>query len=210
MKIEKLTENKIRIILSIEDLEKNNVDFKSILNNSAESQTLLLTMLNKAEKEVGFYTKDSKILIEAFGSSTGQLIFTITKFSPENAQTLSPKKKLSVKRKIVSLDNKVAIYSFKNFDTFCDFCSSISINILKNLKDLCKSISLYLYNDTYYLIISNINTEFKYLKAFYSTVSEFSNFVSNSAQFEGKLLEHGEVVIKNNAIKKGIQLFGKI
>lgn len=210
MKIEKLTENKIRIILNIEDLEKNNVDFKSILSNSTESQTLLLTMLNKAEKEVGFYTKDCKILIEAFGSSSGQLIFTITKFSPEIPQTLSPKKRLSVKRKLVGLDSKVSIYCFKNFDAFCDFCNCLSINISKNLKQLCKSISLYLYNDTYYLIVSNINTNFKYLKGFYSTVSEFASFVSNSNDFESKLLEHGKIVIKNNAIKKGFELFRKI
>lgn len=210
MKIEKLTENKIRIILNIEDLEKNNIDFKSIMNNSTESQNLLLTMLNKAEEEVGFYTKDSKILIEAFGSSSGQLIFTITKFSPEVPQTLSPKKRLIVKRKVFKLDSKVAIYSFKNFDAFCDFCNCLSVNVLKNLKELCKNISLYLYNDTYYLIISNINTNFKYLRGFYSTVSEFATFVNNSNDFESKLLEHGKVVIKNNAIKKGFELFGKI
>ena len=31
MRIEKLTENKIRIVLNIEDLEVNNIDFNSVL-----------------------------------------------------------------------------------------------------------------------------------------------------------------------------------
>ena len=79
MKIEKLTENKIRIILNIEDLETNNIDFESVLNNTPETQTLILSILNQAEKEVGFYTKDSKILIEALASFDGNFIFTITK-----------------------------------------------------------------------------------------------------------------------------------
>lgn len=210
MKIEKLTENKIRIILNTEDLEKNNVDLKSFISNSYQSQDLLLSILNKAEKEVGFYTKDSKILIEAFASSDGQIIFTITKFSPDNVQTLSPKKTLTVKRRNLSLTNKVATYSFNSFDAFCDFCDNLSINLFKNLKVLCKNISLYLYNDTYYLVLSDINTDFKFLNSFYSSISEFATFVSNSINFQYKLMEHGKPIFKNNAIQNGYRFFGTL
>ncbi|MBQ9658573.1 MAG: adaptor protein MecA [Clostridia bacterium] len=208
MKIEKLTDNKIRIILNIEDLEKNNVDFKSILSHSAESQNLLLNILTQAEKEVGFYTKDSKILIEAFGSSNGQLIFTITKFSPGTVQTLSPKKKLNAKRKNLSLTNKNAIYSFDSFDVFCDFCSSLSDSFHKDIKHLCSNVSLYFYNDTYYLIFRNINPDFKLLKSFYSSISEFAHFTCASDIFERKLVEHGKVIFKSNALKKCAEIFG--
>lgn len=210
MKIEKITENKIRIILNTEDLEKNNVDFKSFVDNSAQSQSLLLNILNKAEKEVGFYTKDSKILIEAFASSDGQLIFTITKFSTENVQTLLPKKVLSVKRKDLTLNNKIAIYAFNNFDAFCDFCDSLNANLFKNLKRLCTNISLYVYNNTYYLVLSNIDINFKFLKGFYSCISEFATFVTNSISFERKLAEHGKIIFKNNAIQNGYKYFGTI
>lgn len=210
MKIEKLTENKIRIILNMEDLEKNNVDFKSFISNSFQSQDLLLSILNTAEKEVGFYTKDSKILIEAFASSDGQIIFTITKVSPQNVQTLSPKKTLTVKRRNLPLHNKVSIYSFNDFDTFCDFCNNLNINWVKNLKNFCKSTSLYLYNDTYYLILSDINNECEFLKAFYSSISEFATFANNSHYFQHKLLEHGKVIFKNNAIQKTYDFFGTV
>lgn len=210
MKIEKLTENKIRIILNTEDLEKNNVDLKSFINNSYQSQDLLLTLLNRAEKEVGFYTKDSKILIEAFASSDGQIIFTITKFSPESNQTLSPKKTLTAKRRSPSLNNKIATYSFKDFDTFCDFCDNLSINLLKNIKTLCKDISLYLYNDTYYLVLNNVNVDCGVLKNFYSSLSEFATYVSNSINFQHKLLEHGKCIFKNNAIQNGYKFFGTL
>lgn len=207
MKIEKLTENKIRIILNTEDLEKNNVDFKSFVTNSSQSQDLLLTILNKAEQEIGFYTKDSKILIEAFASSDEQIVFTITKFSPENVQTLSPKKTLTVKRRDLPLNNSIAIYAFSKFDSFCDFCDNLNANLLKNIKDFCKNISLYLYNDTYYLILSNINTNCEFLKSFYSSISEFATFISDSTNFEHKLLEHGKVIFKNNAIQNGYKFF---
>ncbi len=57
MKIEKLTDNKIRVIINLEDLKKNNLDFNTIMEKPIESQKLFLEMLLKAEKEVGFYTE---------------------------------------------------------------------------------------------------------------------------------------------------------
>ena len=63
MKIEKITDNKIRIILNLEDLEAKNIDLHSLMSNSIESQSLFVEMLDEAEKTVGFYTKDSKIMI---------------------------------------------------------------------------------------------------------------------------------------------------
>ena len=65
MRIEKITENKIRIILNIQDLEEKNIDLHTFMSNSIESQDLFYEMLNKAEKEIGFKTKDYKLLIEA-------------------------------------------------------------------------------------------------------------------------------------------------
>ncbi|MCL2355524.1 MAG: adaptor protein MecA, partial [Oscillospiraceae bacterium] len=60
MKFEKLTENKIRIILNLDDLHEKNIDFHSFMSNSLESQDLFFDMLEKAEKEIGFNTRDYK------------------------------------------------------------------------------------------------------------------------------------------------------
>ena len=79
MKIEKLTEDKIRVIVNSEDLKNNNLDYQTIMEKPIESQKLFLEMLLKAEKEVGFYTEGCKLLVEAFSSSDGLFVFTITK-----------------------------------------------------------------------------------------------------------------------------------
>ena len=65
MQIEKITENKIRIILNIQDLQEKNIDLHTFMSNSIETQDLFFYMLDKAEKEVGFETKDYKLMIEA-------------------------------------------------------------------------------------------------------------------------------------------------
>lgn len=212
MKIEKLTENKIRIILNIEDLESNNIDLNSVVNNSPETQTLILSILNQAEKEVGFNAQDSKILIEAISSFDGIIIFTITKNSTnpvESAHYYRPKP--HAKRKSLKVDIPNLIYSFANFEEFCEFCKALHIEFLShaNLKLICKNSSLYFYNNYYYLLISGINYSYQYLTVFFSVISEFTDRIDSHKNFDSKLLEHGKEIFKTNAISSTIDLFVK-
>ena len=207
MKIEKLTENKIRVIVNSEDLKNNNLDYQTIMEKPIESQKLFLEMLLKAEKEVGFYTEGHKLLVEAFSSSDGLFVFTITKYvekpiTPPNKLKVTPKKKI----KHVNPKSTTAIYQFSSFDEFCEFCTAIH-NTACQSKQLAKNIALYLFNDTYYLILSNINTESVYIHIFYSTISEFASLASHSETFKMKLLEHGKAIMKRNAIETGIKYF---
>ena len=209
MKIEKLTDNKIRIIVKPSDLDIDGIDIHSLMSKAFEGQNFFSKMLEKAKKEVGFNTDGCKLLIEAFSSPDGVLIFTITKFSPKDSNTFveTPKKKLSVKRKSINFSKKQAIYSFKNFDEFCDFCEYI--NKLENfdIRKFSKNISLYIYNNTYYLIVKNINTSYEYVKTFYSISSEFLKPLTFSPSFENKLIEHGKAIFKRNAITNVIKYF---
>ena len=54
MKFEKITDIKIKIILSLQDMESNNVSAENIFSNSISSQKLLQDILNRAQKEIGF------------------------------------------------------------------------------------------------------------------------------------------------------------
>ena len=210
MKIEKLTENKIRVIVNSEDLKNNNLDYKTIMQKPIESQKLFLEMLLKAEKEVGFYTEGCKLLVEAFSSSDGLFVFTITKYVEKNFNSVTPHKLKVIpkkKTKCVNPNSTTSIYSFASFEEFCDFCTAINAITKFNTRQFAKNISLYLFHNTYYLVLSNINTNYPYIHAFYSTISEFASLISHSETFKIKLLEHGKAVMKRNAIETGIKYF---
>ena len=211
MKIEKLTENKIRVIINDEDLKQNHTDLHTIMTKSLENQGLFLNILSKAEKEVGFYTENCKLLIEAFSTPDDMFVFTITKYNETDFKDILPNtpKKLTVKTKSVNINNSNSIYKFDSFDEFCNFCNCINNKNQFEINKLSKHISLYLYNDTYYLILSNININYKNIKIFYNTISEFGKFVSNSNTFKTKLIEHGNSIIKKNAISIGIKYFSE-
>ena len=80
MRIEKLTENKIRIILNLDDLKENNIDLHSFMSSSIETQDLFFYMLDKAEKEIGFRTKDYKLMIEALAVPERKFCFNCNPF----------------------------------------------------------------------------------------------------------------------------------
>ena len=137
MKFEKLTDTKIKIILSLQDMESNNLSVENVLSNSADSQKLLDIIISKAETELGFMPEDSQLLVEAVVPSHDECIFTITKL----------------------LDDKICyqetgnsfIFKFENFDDFINLCSFLNNFSYLCLKEISKNFSLFYYNNTYYL-----------------------------------------------------------
>ena len=207
MRIEKLNEDKIRIFFNIDDLIEKDIDLHSFMSDSMETQGLFLDMLDKAETELGFNTKNYKLIIEALASSEGNFIITVTRMLPSNENGLSKKKK-SVRAKIKSVTpNKLlSANAFNSFDDFCSFCTYVkNTDILAKSK--LKSASLVLYNDKYYLIFSNLKLDIKEFKALYSTLTEFSSAVRNGAIFERKISEYGKVIFKKDAINECIKYF---
>lgn len=217
MKIEKLTDNKIRIIVKQEELADKSLDLQTIMTKAAVSQGLFLEILERAKEEVGFDVDGHKLLVEAFSSSDGVMVFTITRYdSPENDKVDKPSlpsnfgtlgRSLKVKRKINSVPKSdFSVYRFDNFEEFCSFCAGLKENSNISTYRIASS-ALYLYKDAYFLVLSNINLKSKSLSRFYSCLSEFASFCTHDRRFEGRLREYGKCVIGKNAIGVGLKFF---
>ena len=208
MKIEKITENKIRITLKREEFKDKKIDINELLLTSADSQKLFLEILNQAEKEINFDTTGHKLLIEASTENNEVFIFTITKYLEHDILVKSQHKKLlSTKKNSKMFISSPLIYRFESFDCFCEFCLFLHTNSNINFKKLYKSAALYLFNNNYYLVLDNLNLENSNLSFFYSSLLEFSVIEKYSRNFIFKLKEHGKVILKNNAITTCIQYF---
>ena len=205
MKIEKITENKIRITLNLDDLKEKNIDFHSFMSNSIEAQDIFFDMLKEAEEKVGFKTDDYKILLEALATPDGKFVLNVTRIIPDS--DLLKSKKILVKRKSTKIDKKLAVYKFNTFEDFCNFATLLhnsKCNLI--IKKIKKSV-LYSYNNSYYLVLNNILADLSLLKSFCSIIAEFSTYISNSDLFEKKLSEYGKIVIKNNSIETCCKYF---
>lgn len=198
MKIEKINEKQIKIFLNQEDLEERNIKLSEFAYGSEKAQSLFRDMMDKAGKECGFYPDTNRFIIEAIPTSMDSIILIITKVSEEddilgkinmykNIQSLEKPDKTEA----TVIDENVCIYSFKSLDIISKAASRI--------KDIYESkSSLFKYKNVYYLVLNTCDED----KAEYinSILSEYGNRQNFSELMEYFFIEHGETIIKNNAV----------
>ena len=184
MKIEKLTNEKIKIILSKDDINKVDISINDFLDDKDVSQNILNYILEKAEKEINFNTENSDILVEIITKFEGGFIFTITKFNSENDNS--------------NISN--LIFKFDNFENFLEFCRYI-----KNFSQIKEQdFSLILYKNEYYLSIFNI---FAFKIDFYSILCEFAEPIELTSGLVGTLNEYGKTIFERKTFKENIEYF---
>jgi adapter protein MecA 1/2 len=190
LKIEKVNENKIKITLSVEDLNERDIDLYSFMYNSPESQDLFWDMIHQAEVEYGFNVDESLIYVEASTSGSGIFTLIVTK-SNEN-HTGSPVLKGKIKKNSFKLKKKIlpvklvsTIFLFDNFDDICNFCKIINV---KKLGDN----SLYKLDDKYYLKVGLMP---------YPSILEYANIVKSPEVVESKFSEYGQTIIAEKALQ---------
>lgn len=211
MKFEKLDENKIRITLSMHDLEEKNINFHDFMSNSLEAQDVFIDMLEEAEEKIGFETRDCRVKIEALAMTENNFVLTVTKVTSDTKKRLyaSPKKIPKAKRKSTFTYRTNLIYNFNTFDDYCNFIEFLVHNQIDDAKIVAENIYVYQYKNSYYLILNNLNEQYKNLVKFYSGITEFGTYVMNPDLFVNRLYESGKVFMENNAIEKGFNYFSK-
>ena len=138
MKFQKLSENKLKIILSYDELP-NSQNFDDFVSDSSDARHTFLEILEKAYDEVGFNTRDYKIKIDALALKNGKFVFTVTKLVKMKKNIKSAKPKKIVRE----FNSNYAIYKFEDFEDFCNFCEFAKKMDLYDLNNFAKKIELY-------------------------------------------------------------------
>lgn len=202
MRFEKLSNDKIRIILDLQDLEDNDIDYQSFMSNSSDSQKLFMEILDEAEEQIGFITKDYKLMIEALATIDGDFIITVTRSLPDfDIASAYKKRTIKAKRKSNRLTTDTIIYEFNNFDDIFDFVLLLKNLNISGLNAFTKDFALYTYKNNYYLVMDNIDKNFEDIKTFLCALTEFGKSINNSNLFKSRLNEYGTLLVKNNFYK---------
>lgn len=198
MKIEKLNENKIKIIFNNKDLEENQITVHSFMSNSIENQKLFLKILKIAEKELGFITENYKISVETLTQTNDTFTLIVSRFTDKIKKANTSK--LHTSRRLSHLEDTVSLYKFSNLETLLDFSKFISknfpeINLLLDGKN-----SLYKLDNSYFLAIDKILFDKKIIFKITCLLSEFFEFINISDITFSKLKECGNLLIDKYAI----------
>ena len=155
MRFEKITDNKIKIFFSFDDMNKNHISRKILFSNNAFSQNFIQSVLKSAEQNLNFKIENENILIEILNHNDG-CVFTVTKGDSNF---------------IENIGNNI-FYKFNKFEDFLAFCTYI-----KNMNwSVFESFSLFLLNSTYYLhSFNNISNNLDSILCEFSTKKDFSS-----------------------------------
>ena len=202
MKIERISDNIIKVTISLNDLEERNIDLSSLNYNSPAAQELFWDMMEQAEVQFGFNVSDSQLIIEPIPDSDEGFIITITKIDDEGdfesihkyIKNKFRKSDIRVKKKGRKVLSTVVVYSFNSFEDLCA--------LGKKLQPLYTGDStLYRCRETYYLLLTRSNFTVSDSKMFEILLSEYGRKISNAGFYEGYLNEYGTRIVENNAIE---------
>ena len=182
MRIEKLSNNKLKIIFSIGELEKENIDYHAFMSGSTRCENIITRLLYISKYELDFDTKYCKIEIETLEVTHGNIVLTITKFE-------KIVKKLKVKRKQGNLEKHSCIYEFDNLDNYHDFTSFLKTNFTAFYNKFEKCSEFYTFSNKYLLIVDGSYFSDYETKIFNTSITEFASFKSNSETLILKLKE---------------------
>jgi negative regulator of genetic competence, sporulation and motility len=83
LKLTKLDEDNIRILLEKEDLEKYDITLELINEKSVKTKEMFWKIVNSAKEKTGFDPVGNKILIEAFPKTGGEVLLYVTRLPEE-------------------------------------------------------------------------------------------------------------------------------
>lgn len=166
MQIKKINNNKLKVILNLNDLDEKNIDIDSFLANPIESQNLFFEILDLAEEKYNFDIENNRAVIEAISLDNNIFILTITKLKNDTCT--------------YNTDNS-KIYCFENINDLLNFYSFIKE---KNIK----LVSPYMYQfvDKYYFLKNEDNKNLE------NILLEFSYPINNYNLAQDIFMEYGK------------------
>lgn len=184
MKLERISHNKIKIFLTIDDLMDRGVTKEDMLGNSLKVHKLFQDMVEEACESLDFKMNGS-IAIEIYSLQAQGLVIIVTKEEDEYL--------LEDYDDVVNLQVKFDEYS-EILYVFEDFEDVISLCRLLHAKEIFDS-TLYYYNSQYYLLIENVEEHlYNYI---ISLASEYG-YASTLTLY--KVNEYGSCIIEKKAV----------
>ena len=180
--LEKIDEQRFLIALTNEDMSVLDLKFDRLNWKDEYSQKIIKRLLSKAEAEINSAIEDNEIMIESIPHDNGCFVL-ITLVSGK----LDGRKIYKVKEK-----EKLYVFEFMTLDDFLD-----AIKFLKRKNSIELKNTLVLFDNKYYLIVYS-----KGVLSFdiQSILTEFSKFLNNSFVLAARIIELGNILVKDNAI----------
>ncbi len=201
MRIEKINENKIKVLMDTAEAREWNVDIKNISSNTPEIQDMFRTAIKMAERDAEFYVDGAKLFVEAIPGKIDGFGMLITKvFSDSDLNRAIDncsyrgkikKTKLSAGQIAQSIIGK-RIFKFNDFENVCHAADAVS-------KEFSGISTLYKLCGEYYMLL--IPSDRLIMLDIEKVMLEFSDRQEKTLISHGRLNELAEIMIKEDAVE---------
>jgi adapter protein MecA 1/2 len=195
MKIEKVSNKQLKILLTSDDLEKRNIKMAELAFGSKKTRDLFKEMMDIATDEYDFVAEGSQLMIEAIPISLESVVIVVTKMDEEQKQSSERNKKIKYNSNIKTNKNDhLSIFEFNTLDDVV-----LAANGLHG--QFTGSSSLLKDKGKYFLFIQN-NSQFDEISdtEIDVIVSEYGKKHIVNTISQEYFFEHGELLIDDPAI----------
>lgn len=199
MRVEKVSDNKVKITLTLEELEKRDISLAEIEKNASIAKELFIDLIEESNLDEDFALENSQLFIEASSDNSNLFIVTITRIDdiPEFRKYSNSNNKVKNTRKNVHYKVDSNIYWFNNMDCLLDFC-----NVAKKEDLFFGRNSLYKYNESYFILFNKTTVKNKRFLKTFVFLSEFCESYFATEILNAAVKEKSKLIIKSNAIQK--------
>jgi len=214
MDIEKINDDQIKFVLHKSDLEERDISIRDLSYGSEKSQELFREILEEAILHCDFRTDGHvPFVVEAVPMSGESLMIIITRAPDKEAMhsrfdilpitrneekfvekgVMKPEEPKPAAR--AKAEKVTAIYAFESLDTVSTACAGIQ-KVYKGGSELVK------HESRYYLVLDTSSAAKTAPQPFELGLADFGRKQSASPMARMFLLEHGEVLVRNDAVGK--------
>jgi adapter protein MecA 1/2 len=192
MRLERVSENKIKIMLSDDDLSENNIEETDLWRNTPNVHAFFQELLRKAELELSFST-NCPVAIEIYSIPKEGVVLEITRRNRDNYEYAS-----EVEEELMEKDQNGVLYVFETIDSViyaCDYLKRMGIT---------SGSALFTKDNKYFIYIKS--KHFYCMQTLQSILAEFGNKALETVH---EIKEYGKLLFEDKCTDKIVAIFLK-
>ena len=216
MKIERISENQLKLTLTKDDLKERDIKLEDLISPSEKTQKLFRDIMEQALDEEDFVSENTPLMVEAVPMGTEGIMIIVTKVNNKDkkgntaADLLQQaqetrrwkKKPLDTLEHAEEKNSDILIYSFPELDDVI----RVSLRLDGGFKG---ESSVYKNDGKYFLVLQgDTYTAEESSDELELVLKEYGQKHVSTPLAKYYLLEHGETIIADKAVKARAKTFG--
>jgi len=198
MELRLLNENKLKIILTNEDMASLDITYEEMdYQDDLGTRRVLWEILDQAKRQTGFDAGKEKLYVQVHPDKSGGCFMYVTKTDEQLGQYKGEPYTYEKKYKsklYTGVKKKRVLYMFDNSETLLEACNQLNLTGYNGKSDIFAD------DSRYYLYIED-NREVSL-----DLISEYGVLINNPF-FGFYLDEHTKKIMSNDAVKKFSEIF---